>query len=162
MHSEWSENDPEEDELQLSPLISLNTLKALRWVSNVLQLQVMESCRSILHASGLSHMTQPIGELWCALTSLQAYINHFGMTYVEAQAQSIEIPLRSCAPSTSPAPLWAIWHEPNVTILSAELSSSIAVLRELQLVDEHPLLDRSLLVILSVRGYLPPPIEEGI
>ena len=121
-----------------------------------------ESRRSILRASGLSHMTQPIGELWCALTSLQAYINHFGMKYVEAQAVSIEIPLSSCAPSSTPAPLWAIWHEPNVQLLSAELTSSIAVLRELQLVDEHPLLDRSLLVILSVRGYLPPPIEEGI
>ena len=42
MHSEWSETDPEEDELQLSPLISLNTLKALRWVSNVLQLQILD------------------------------------------------------------------------------------------------------------------------
>ena len=42
MHSEWSENDPEEDELQLSPLIGLNTLKALRWVSNVLQLQIID------------------------------------------------------------------------------------------------------------------------
>ena len=37
LHSEWSETDPDSDELQLSPLISLNTLQALRWVSNVLQ-----------------------------------------------------------------------------------------------------------------------------
>ena len=43
MHSEWSETDPDSDELQLSPLISLNTLKALRWVSNVLQLQILDS-----------------------------------------------------------------------------------------------------------------------
>ena len=42
MHSEWSESDPDSDELQLSPLISLNTLKALRWVSNVLQLQILD------------------------------------------------------------------------------------------------------------------------
>ena len=117
-----------------------------------------ESCRSILHASGISHMTQPVGDL----TSIQAYINHFGMKYVEAQAQSIEIPLRSCAHSTSPAPLWAIWQEPNITVLSAELSSSIGVLRELQLVDEHPTLEAALLVLLSVRGYLTPPIDQGM
>ena len=42
MHSEWSETDPDPDELQLSPLISLNTLKALRWVSNVLQLKILD------------------------------------------------------------------------------------------------------------------------
>ena len=123
---------------------------------------VRESCRSILHASGLSHLTQPIADLWCALTHLKAYVHHFGAQYVEAQAVSIEISVTSCAPSSTPAPLWAIWHEPNVPTLSAELTSSIAVLRELQLVEEHPLLDKSLLVVLSVRGYLTPPIEEGI
>ena len=121
-----------------------------------------ESSRSILHASGISHMTQPIAELWVALTTLKAYVHHYGMQYVEAQAQSFEIRVESCAPSRFPAPLWAVWHEPNVTSLSAELSSSISVLRELQLVDEHNLLDSSLLVILSVRGYLTPPIEEGV
>ena len=116
--------------------------------------KICESCRSILRASGISHITQPVGDLWRALTSLQAYINHFGMKYVEAQALSIEIPISSCKRSSSPAPLWAIWQEPNISVLSAELSSSIGVLRELQLVDEHPTLEAALLVLLSVRGYL--------
>ena len=61
------------------------------------------------------------------------------MTYVAAQAQSLDIPLRSSAQATPPAPLWASWQEPNILVLSAELSSSIGVLRELQLVDEHTL-----------------------
>ena len=42
MHSEWSETDPDSDSLQLSPLISLNTLKAIRWTSKVLQLQMID------------------------------------------------------------------------------------------------------------------------
>ena len=84
------------------------------------------------------------------------------MTYVEAQAQSLDIPIQSSGHSTSPAPLWAFWHEPNMTVLSAELSSSIGVLRELQLVDEHPMLEAALLVLLSVRGYLTPPIDQGL
>ena len=49
-----------------------------------------------------------------------------------------------------------------MTVLSAELSSSIGVLRELQLVDEHPMLEAALLVLLSVRGYLTPPIDQGL
>ena len=121
-----------------------------------------ESRRSILQTSGLSHMTQPVGDLWCSLTAFQAYIRHFGMTYVEAQAQSLDIPIHSSCHSISPAPLWAIWHEPNSAVLSAKLTSSIGVLRELQLVDEHPMLDAALLVLLSVRGYLTPPIDEGL
>ena len=42
MRSEWSEADPDSDSLQLSPLISLNTLKAIRWTSKVLQLQMVD------------------------------------------------------------------------------------------------------------------------
>ena len=42
MHLEWSDSDPNLDSLQQSPLISLNTLKALRWVSNILQLQIVD------------------------------------------------------------------------------------------------------------------------
>ena len=42
MHSEWSETDPDLDSLQLSPLISLHTLKAVRWISRVLQLQMID------------------------------------------------------------------------------------------------------------------------
>ena len=42
MHAEWSQYGQDEDEPSLSPLISLNTLKALRWVANVLQLQIID------------------------------------------------------------------------------------------------------------------------
>ena len=47
MLSEWSETDPDSDSLQLSPLISLNTFKALRWVSNILQLKILDLCSPI-------------------------------------------------------------------------------------------------------------------
>lgn len=114
-----------------------------------------ESWKSILHASGVSHMTQPVGDLWCTLTTLQAYINHFGMTYVATQAQSIEISISSSAPATIPAPFWANWFEPNISVLSADFSSSISVLKEVMLVEEH-CTDAALLALLSIRGYLTP------
>ena len=117
-----------------------------------------ETSRSILHASGLSHLTRPIADLWVALTTIEAYINHYGLTYVQAQAAAIEIPVSSSSPAAAPAPLWAILFEPNSAVLPAELSSASGVLRELQLIDDHPLLDSALLVISSVRGYFDPPV----
>ena len=90
--------------------------------------------------------------------ALEAYINHYGLVYVQAQAAAIEIPVSSSSPAAAPAPLWAILFEPNSAVLPAELSSASGVLRELQLIDDHPLLDSALLVISSVRGYFDPPV----
>ena len=87
-----------------------------------------------------------------------AYINHYGLTYVQAQAAAIEIPVSSSSPAAAPAPLWAIRFEPNSAVLPAELSSASDVLHELQLIDDHPLFDSALLVVSSVRGYFDPPV----